>query len=98
MPAPDPNALTYHEAADRRPHVTAELCVSSAFFAGNSRHRKARAQRDLGNLQAGGWCCPCCGNFVPIYRRADAVYCREACRKRTAKARRKESAKDADRA
>ena len=92
MPAPDPHGLIYDETQGGQPRVVAELWASSAFFAGNPRHRKARAQRVLGNLQAGGWCCPWCGDFVPIYRRADAVYCREACRKRAAKARRKESA------
>jgi hypothetical protein len=88
MPAPDPHALTYDETPSGHPRVIAEVWPSSGLFAGNRRHRLKRQRAVLLNLQRGGWCCPWCGDHVPLYRRADAVYCREACRKRAAKARR----------
>lgn len=83
MPGPDPFALTYNETPDGRPIVTAETDPTSGPFAtGNRRHRLARMRAVLRNLTANGWTCPECGDPVPIWRRADAVYCREACRKR----------------
>ncbi len=85
MPAPDPFGISYEETADGRPRVLAEVWPSSGLFAGNPRHRSARAKRILRNLNWGGWCCLECGDHVPLYRRADAVYCREACRKKAAR-------------
>lgn len=89
MPAPDPDGLSYDETADGRPRVLAEIWASSGYFPGNPRNRLKRQKAVLRNLYRGGWCCLCCGGHVPLFRRADAVYCREACRKRAAKARRK---------
>ena len=39
----------------------------------------------LRRLRCDGWTCPECGEPVPMFRRADADYCREACRKRAAR-------------
>lgn len=44
--------------------------------------------RMMRNLRRNGWCCEWCGGPVPEFRRADARYCREGCRKRAARARR----------
>lgn len=90
MPGPDPDGLSYDETPDGRPIVTAQVWPSDGFFAqGNRRHRLARARAVLMNLQRGGWTCPGCGDPVPIWRRADAVFCSAGCRKRAARARRK---------
>lgn len=90
MPSPDPFALTYYETPDGRHGITAEVGPTSGPFAtGNRRHRLARMTAVLRNLTANGWTCPECGDPVPTWRRADAVYCREGCRKR-AKRRRRE--------
>lgn len=87
MPAPNPFGIDYDETADGHPMVTGELWPSNGLFAGNRRHRLARMRAVLGNLSRGGWCCPECGDPVPICRRADAVYCSRGCRKRAMRAR-----------
>jgi hypothetical protein len=58
---------------------------------GNKRTRKRRAIAILANLRHGGWCCRWCTEPVPLFRRADARFCSEGCRKRSARARRKVS-------
>lgn len=55
----------------------------------NMRHRNDRAQRILRNARWGEWACSECGDPVPFSRRADAKYCREACRKKAARKRRR---------
>lgn len=88
MPGPDPFGLSYDETPDGRPLVRAEIWGDSRGpFPGNPRHRMARARAVLLNLHRGGWLCLCCGEPVPIWRRADAVYCCEGCRKRSKRAR-----------
>lgn len=90
MPAPDPHGLEYDEHPDGRPIIRAEVWPSSGWFPGNPRHRNARAKAVLVNILRGGWLCPICGDPVPTHKRADARYCREACRKKAARARRQE--------
>lgn len=48
---------------------------------GNKRARLARLRRVGQRMKWGGWKCAHCGDPVPEYRRADAKYCRPACRK-----------------
>lgn len=80
MPAPDPDGI--------EPGWDSPLSVMVYHWPCQSRkHRNARARRILQNLRRGGWCCLECGDPVPFMRRADAVYCREGCRKRAARAR-----------
>ena len=87
MPAPDPDGLDCYKE-DRRWYVTAQVWPSSGFLAtGNRRHRLARAKAILRKLTWGGWCCRACGGPVPIWRRADAVYCSTGCRKRAMRGR-----------
>jgi len=86
MPGPDPHALWIDDEADR-PRVL----FQAYFWTGNSGNRKARAAALLRRLQRGDWYCRCCGDPLPDYLRADARYCREACRKRAARGRRLES-------
>lgn len=93
MPAPDPHGLTYHETASGKPCITAEIWGSRnrPFWEGNPKHRNARAAAVLKRLCIDGWACRECRNPVPLYRRADARYCCERCRKRAARARVKAS-------
>jgi hypothetical protein len=83
MPGPDPNGVTLGDDWPERVSVLVET-----FESGNRKARMARAKRILGNLHRGGWLCYCCGGPVPLWRRSDARFCREGCRKRTARARR----------
>jgi hypothetical protein len=80
MPEPDPHGI---EPAENWPRGV----LVSHFLCGNRRHRKARAQRILQNARWGEWSCRECGEPVPFSRRADARYCREACRKKAARQR-----------
>lgn len=87
MPAPDPHGITIEE----RPQGWGVL-VETFMLSGRTQ-RMARAKRILRNLAANGWACRWCGGPVPEFRRADACYCVEGCRKRAARSRRKAKAK-----
>ena len=81
MPAPDPFGI---EASPESETVV----LFHSWLCGNQKHRKARALRIARKLAAPfGWTCPACGDPVPLTRRADAIYCREACRKRAKRGR-----------
>jgi len=84
MGAPDPHGV-WIECHDDG--TISAFCEK--WFHSNMRTRKARARSILHNM-AKGWNCPTCGDPVPTYRRADAVYCSEGCRKRAARIRRVE--------
>ena len=86
MPAPDPHGVSIGWGWPDSITVDMEL-----WGCGNRRTRKRRAVAILGNLRHGGWCCRWCTEPVPLFRRADAVYCSAGCRKRHARARRKAS-------
>ena len=83
MPGPDPNGLYIEEYDNGGFRLTAEI-----WWHGNRRHRVARMLAIKQRLRWGGWKCLCCGEPVPIYKRADARYCSEGCRKAEARARR----------
>jgi hypothetical protein len=83
MPHPDPNGLHIHERKDGDFSITAEL-----WWHGNRRHRLARARAIAENIRQGGWRCSRCGTKIPVFKRADARYCREGCRKAEARKRR----------
>ena len=83
MPGPDPKGL-WIEREGGRP---------SAFFHaygwdGKARHRKRRAETILRRIASRTWRCAWCNAPLPDWRRADAEFCREGCRKRAARARR----------
>lgn len=61
---------------------------SSGLFAGNRRNRLARLRAVSSKIHADGWTCPVCGDPVPLWQRADAVYCSTGCRKHAARERR----------
>ena len=83
MPGPDPNAV-WLERHERRVTATFE----AYFWTGNAGHRQARAMAILRRWQRRDWFCRWCGDDLPDWRRADAHFCRESCRKKAARARR----------
>lgn len=85
MPSPDPKGVTRSNA----PSGMVSVLVDT-YLAGNRKARMARAMQILSYLEAGGWQCRWCGDQVPFYRRADARFCCEGCRKRAARLRRRE--------
>ena len=78
MPEPDPNGVWLD---DDYP--------SSVFyctlFVSNRRNREARARAVARRIRQDGWLCSWCNGPIPAFRRADALFCREACRKRAAR-------------
>ena len=83
MPAPDPDGISI----EKRP--TGWGVLVDTFMVAGRTQRMQRARRILRNLAADGWSCRWCGGPVPEFRRADARYCCEGCRKRDARSRRK---------
>ena len=76
MSAPDPEGVWTEEYDDGRWSIHANV-----WREGNRRHRIARLQAIRRNLIRGWWRCEWCNAEVPLYRRADARFCRERCRK-----------------
>gem|GEM_PF-1436613 len=85
MPAPDPWGITI-ENRGQGCRVFADM-----FMLSGRTQRLSRARRIVANLRRNGWTCQGCGGPVPEFRRADARYCRESCRKRQARERPKGS-------
>ena len=83
MPGPDPQAVWIEEDAYGRLLVSYEV-----FLVTNRTARKRRAIRLLRNVSRGGWLCPWCNEPVPHFRRTDARFCGESCRKKAARWRR----------
>lgn len=84
MPRPDPDAIWLERHGSR---VTGGYVPY--FQSGTAGHRKARAEAITRRMLQGTWRCEWCGADLPVWKRADAVYCREACRKATARSFRK---------
>lgn len=90
MPGPDPDGIDLGYDYPRRLSVLVYRSDASILYGGgNMRHRIARAEAVLRRLRR-GWLCLWCRRPVPIYRRADACYCSQGCRKRAARARKGE--------
>lgn len=87
MPAPDPRGITIE------PQGEGWALLMETFLLSGRTQRKARARRILANLTRDGWTCHACGDLVPEYRRADARYCCEGCRKRHSRTRRNSNGK-----
>lgn len=81
MPAPDPDAVWLEVNKYGR------LAVSyyGAFWDRNSKSRKRRAVAMLKRAAKGNWICLWCGGELPYFKRVDARYCCEGCRKRRAR-------------
>ena len=80
MPAPDPSGLYIEEYDDGSSTITCEV-----WWHGNRATRINRMKRITENIRWNGWHCKHCGDPIPLYRRADAIYCRERCRKAAAR-------------
>ena len=88
MPGPDPDGVYIDEGEDGINLVMAFRTDANILRkGGNMRHRYDRARRIAIRLRW-GWNCLQCREPVPIYRRADACYCTEGCRKLAARQRR----------
>lgn len=83
MPGPDPHAFWIERAEP--PY---SVCFQAYFWTGNNGNRKARAIAILRRLYRRDWFCRWCGDDLPDYVRADALYCGESCRKKAARDRR----------
>ena len=88
MPGPDPDALWIDPDADR-PTVS----FQAYYWTGNNGNRRARAVAIVRRLMRRDWYCRWCGDPLPDWRRADARYCCEGCRKRAARRRRRMAGK-----
>jgi hypothetical protein len=84
MPAPDPLSLYIEEFEDSSTSIIAEV-----WYYGNRRNRLARMSAVAKNIRETGWICPACKGSVPLYRRADARFCSQGCRKKFARLHRK---------
>ena len=84
MPGPDPHTLWIDDDDPGRPAVSWQ----PYFWTGNNGNRRNRAIAILKRLRRGTWRCLLCGDDLPEYLRADAVYCSTGCRKRAARERR----------
>jgi hypothetical protein len=82
MPAPDPSGLDLEEY-DGGFSITAEL-----WWYGNRRHRIARMKAVMRRIRFGGWRCLQCNRPIALFKRADADFCSERCRKVVARRRR----------
>jgi hypothetical protein len=91
MPAPDPNAVWVddYDPATGRVSVMFETFLVNANLqrVGNLKNRKRRANAIALRVRRDGWRCRWCGWEIDTTRRADANYCREACRKAAARQR-----------
>ena len=56
-----------------------------------SPHRLARAETIAVRIAKNTWKCASCSSSLPIWKRADAIYCGESCRKKDAYQRRIQS-------
>lgn len=83
MPGPDPDTLWFERDSG---HIT--VSYERYLWSGNDGNRKARAIAMLKRLMRNNWRCQWCGDELPAWRRTDAQYCRERCRKKAARSRR----------
>ena len=83
MPAPDPEAISMGDTSPGKISLLADMS-----FVLNRKARMARANAIFVNLRRGGWTCRWCAEPVPLHKRADAQFCSEGCRKRSARHRR----------
>ena len=85
MGAPDPDGVHIDFYGDRA------VVQFQVWIEANPKSRKARAIRILRQIgyHGEGWRCRWCNDYIPTFKRADARYCSNGCRKADARARRK---------
>jgi hypothetical protein len=84
MPGPDPDGVYISEHIEGRISVTHE----SYLWSNSSHNRFRRAVTILRRLHRGTWRCAWCWGELQTWRRADAIFCCEGCRKQAARQRR----------
>ena len=84
MPAPDPQGLAIDEKDDGSFTISCEVWAY-----GNRRTRIARMLAVRRNIRLHGWTCHWCRDPIPLFKRADAEFCSEGCRKRAARQKRR---------
>lgn len=96
MGAPDPDAVfDVFEEDDRwvvrfnhRVGPTAFWPWESNVGGNERRNRLNRATAIARNVARDGWVCLVCGGEIGFHKRADALYCRERCKRAAARMRR----------
>jgi len=83
MPGPAPQSLWIEDG----PNGGFSIYFEKYFWTGKAGHRAARATTIARRLKAKTWRCLWCRDDLPAWRRADAQYCCDGCRKRAARAR-----------
>ena len=85
MGAPDPDGIEIDYDGDRA------LVMFHVWGEANPKARKARAIRIMRQIgrDGEGWRCSWCDGYIPTFKRTDARYCSNSCRKADARARRK---------
>lgn len=97
MGAPDPDAIQdVCNDGGRWSVWFHHRCGPSVFWpfessvGGNERrNRENRAKAILRRVMRDGWQCTFCGEEIGFHKRADALYCRERCKRAAARARRR---------
>ncbi len=90
MPGPDPNGVWLKESENGTRRI-----VWDSWSHTNVTARRRRALAVLRNVARGGWLCRWCRSAVPLFRRSDALYCGESCRKKAARQRGRRAAEPA---
>ena len=84
MPGPGPHELWIDDNDPAR----AVVSFQHYFWTGNRGNRHARANAIVRRLRWDDWPCRWCGETLPDFKPADALYCCEGCRKSAARRRR----------
>ena len=79
MPGPAPHSIWF-ETIYGGSLVTFENYLGQR----QSLHREQRAQALSNRLLQNTWKCRWCSSSLPIWKRSDAIYCGESCRKKDA--------------
>ena len=86
MPGPAPHAI-WVETMLGGSLVTFE----NYFGQRQSLHREQRSKALSNRLSKNTWQCRWCSSSLPSWKRVDAYYCRESCRKKAARKRKQRS-------
>lgn len=88
MPGPNPFDLWIEETDEGK-----KLSYYCYFWSGKLGHRKQRADVLIKRIRSGDWDCKHCDRPIPIFRRADALYCGLSCKQKAGRKRRAKTAK-----
>lgn len=83
MPGPDPHAVWIEESNGRY-----SAYFDAYFWTRNAGNREKRAKEMLRRFTNGDWVYRWCSDDLPEWRRVDALYCCQGCKKKAQRARR----------